>query len=363
MQKHAAVIFTTRPARNGMHLGIATLNRPHALNALTLEMCRAMLAQFQRWQNDESIVAVVLRAEGEKAFCAGGDVAEVVKRVKAGGEARYEYGDEFFTVEYALVLLVHQFGKPFIALAQGITMGGGMGLVAGASHRIVSTGARIAMPEIHIGLFPDVGGGFFLNRLPCRAGWLMALTGQMVNEHDAILAGLVDAAIPAAQFESFLDFISQKIGDFSDGENHRIVTNLLRDFEARVSPDASQAPMWQRMPQIHVIMHQATVTQVRDALLAAAEGDAWFSGAAKSLANGSPTTAHVAFEYLQRSLKMSIAQVLEMDLLLAKQFPRHADFLEGVRAVLIDKDKTPRWSPTRFEEVSKALVTKHFSPL
>ena len=363
MQENDSVLFATHPVQNGKLLGIATLNRPKALNALNLTMCELMLAQFRQWQTDETIAAVVLRAEGEKAFCAGGDVAEVVKRVKAGGEARYDYGDAFFTVEYALDLLIHQFGKPFIALAQGITMGGGMGLVAGASHRIISTGARIAMPEIHIGLFPDVGGGFFLNRLPCRAGWLMALTGQIVNEHDAMLAGLVDAAIPAAQFAPFLNFISQKIGDFRDDENRRIVTNVLRDFEGSVSPDASQAPMWQRMPQIHAIMHRADVTQVRDALLTAAESDAWFSGAAKSLANGSPTTAHVAFEYLQRSLKMSVAEVLEMDLVLAKQFPRHADFLEGVRAVLIDKDKTPRWSPARFEDVSEALLSQHFSAL
>ena len=267
MQENASVHFTTRPAQNGKLLGIATLNRPKALNALNLEMCESLLAQCKRWQQDDSIAAVVLRAEGEKAFCAGGDVAEVVKRVKSGGSDCFEYGDAFFTVEYALDLLIHQFGKPFIALAQGITMGGGMGLLAGASHRIVSTSARIAMPEIHIGLFPDVGGGFFLNRLPCRAGWLMALTGQLVNEHDAMLAGLVDAAIPAAQFEPFLDFISQKIGAFDDLENQRIVTNAMRDFVGRVAPDASHAPMWQRMLQIHQIMHRATVTQVRDELL------------------------------------------------------------------------------------------------
>jgi enoyl-CoA hydratase/carnithine racemase len=363
MQEIAPVLFTTRAAQNQKHIGIATLNRAKALNALNLEMCEMMLTQFRAWQLDESIAAVVLRAEGEKAFCAGGDVAEVVKRVKAGGDDCFDYGDAFFSVEYALDLLIHQFGKPFIALAQGITMGGGMGLVAGASHRIVSTGARIAMPEIHIGLFPDVGGGFFLNRLPCRAGWLLALTGQIVNEHDVVLAGLANAIIPAAQFEPFLDNISQKLGSKFPEENRRAITDTLNCFAEKTRPEVAQAPLWQRMPLIHEIMHQPTVTQVRDALLATAEKDEWFAGAAKNLANGSPTTAHVAFEYLQRSLKLSISEVLAMDLVLAKQFPRHHDFLEGVRAVLIDKDKTPHWSPARFEEVETQLVAQHFSAL
>jgi enoyl-CoA hydratase/carnithine racemase len=363
MQEIAPVVFSTRPAQNNKNVGVATLNRPEALNALNLEMCELLLAQLQRWRADDAIAAVVLRAEGEKAFCAGGDVAEVVKRVKARGQDRFKYGDAFFSVEYELDLLIHQFGKPFIALAQGITMGGGMGLVAGASHRIVSTQARIAMPEIHIGLFPDVGGGFFLNRLPCRAGWLMALTGQIVNEHDAVLAGLADAIIPAAQFEPFLDQISQKLGSNSSEENQRTVTDVLNRFDGKVKPHVTQSPLWQRMPLIHEIMHQPSVTQVRDALLHAAENDEWLAGAAKSLANGSPTTAHVAFEYLQRSLKLGIAEVLELDLVLAKQFPRHHDFLEGVRAVLIDKDKSPRWTPARFEDVSAALVAKHFSAL
>jgi enoyl-CoA hydratase/carnithine racemase len=363
MSLDSPVFFSTVPAANNKQIGIASLNRPKALNALTLEMCELMLAQFRAWQADDSVAAVVLMAEGEKAFCAGGDVAEVVRRVKAGGADRFAYGDSFFTVEYALDLLIHQFGKPFIALAHGITMGGGLGLVAGASHRIVSTNARLAMPEIHIGLFPDVGGGFFLNRLPCRAGWFLALTGQIVNEHDAVLAGLADAIIPAAQFSTFLSTLQSAPWTHDALANHRITNASLNAFPHKTAPQVSAAPLWQRMPQLHAIMHQETVTHVRDGLLAAAENDAWFAGAAASLANGSPTTAHVAFEYLRRSLKLSIAEVLEMDLRLAKQFPRRGDFLEGVRAVLIDKDKSPRWLPDSFAAIEDELVNAHFLAL
>jgi enoyl-CoA hydratase/carnithine racemase len=263
-------------------------------------------------------------------------------------------------VEYALDLLIHQFGKPFIALAHGITMGGGLGLLAGASHRIVSTSARLAMPEIHIGLFPDVGGGFFLNRLPCRAGWFLALTGQVVNEHDAVLIGLADAILPAAQFSTFLTTLQSAPWTHDALANQRLTTASLNAFSHKTAPQVSAAQMWQRMPQLHAIMHQETVTHVRDDLLAAAESDAWFAGAAASLAKGSPTTAHVAFEYLRRSLKLSIADVLAMDLRLAKQFPRRGDFLEGVRAVLIDKDKSPRWEPSGFTNISDTLVGEHF---
>jgi enoyl-CoA hydratase/carnithine racemase len=223
----------------------------------------------------------------------------------------------------------------------------------------VSTGAKLAMPEIHIGLFPDVGGGFFLNRVPCRAGWLMALTGLIINEHDAVFAGLADAIMPAAQFSAFVDTLASQRNRL-DGKT---VTRILDSFAARVAPSTNDAPMWQRMAQIHGIMRAPTVSELRDRLLAARQTDAWFASPASSLAKGSPTTAHVAFEYLRRSVSKSIEEVLALDLILAKQFPRQSDFLEGVRAVLIDKDKNPSWNPARFEDVTSALVDAHFQPL
>ncbi len=363
MATDSPVLFSTLPASNNTQFGIATLNRPKALNALTLEMCELMLTQLRAWQADESIAAVVLTAEGEKAFCAGGDVAEVVRKVKQGGADCFNYGDSFFTIEYQLDLLIHQFGKPFIVLAQGITMGGGLGLLAAGSHRIVGAGARLAMPEIHIGLFPDVGGGFFLNRLPCRAGWFMALTGQIINEHDAVLVGLADAIIPAAQFSAFLSELQHVSWVDSRAHNQRLTTTTLNRFQHTSAPQVASAALWQRMPQLHAIMHSASIVQIRDELRAAAQVDPWLANASKNLDHGSPTTARVAYEYLRRSLKMGIAEVLAMDLILAKQFLRRSDFLEGVRAVLIDKDKSPQWSPSEDAAVTEELVSAHFAPL
>jgi enoyl-CoA hydratase/carnithine racemase len=185
-------------------VAVATLNRPKQLNALTLEMCQLLLVQLQTWAADAGVRCVVLRGAGEKGFCAGGDVAEVIRGVRAGGDNRFNYGDAFFTVEYALDLLIHTYPKPLIALSHGVCMGGGVGLIAGASHRVFVAGSKIAMPEIHIGLFPDVGGGFFLNTMPDGIGYLMALTGMIVTESDGAHAGLADHVVGASAHEKFL---------------------------------------------------------------------------------------------------------------------------------------------------------------
>ena len=185
----APVRFETRaagqdPATGGgsaRAVGVAWLDRPQQLNALNLDMCELLLAQLSAWSADQAIVAVVLAGSGAKGFCAGGDVSRVVREIRNGGPGRFAYGDRFFADEYQLDLLLHTFPKPLVTWAHGVTMGGGLGLSVAGSHRIVANGARLAMPEIHIGLFPDVGGGWFLNRVPGEAGVLMALTGVGVS--------------------------------------------------------------------------------------------------------------------------------------------------------------------------------------
>ncbi len=348
-------------ANDGHAIGMIQLNRPKALNALTLVMCERIHQQLRAWEHDKSVVAVTLSGLGEKGFCAGGDVAEVVRQVKAGGDNRFQYGDTFFSVEYALNAAMHHYPKPIIAYAHGITMGGGLGLLAGASHRVMSTQARVAMPEIHIGLFPDVGGGYFLNKMPCRSGWLMALTGHIINEHDAVLTGLADFIMPATAHSQHFDYLLPVAWSDDPRENHQLARQAILDHGNTVPPSVEQATMWPRLPRIRSIMQQPSVLQVRDRLLAAANEDEWFRGPARSLAHGSPTTAHVAWEYLQRCVHLGVRDVLKLDGVLAYQFLRHLDFAEGVRAVLIDKDKNPRWSPAQFDAVSQGLIDGHFA--
>ncbi|MFM8556142.1 MAG: enoyl-CoA hydratase/isomerase family protein, partial [Betaproteobacteria bacterium] len=181
MTDEAPVVFEEWPTGGRRKVGVARLNRPRQLNAITLRMCELLRDRLREWASDEDVVAVWLEGAGDKGFSAGGDVAEVIRQVRAGGPRRFVYGDSFFEVEYQLDRMIHEYPKPLIGWIHGVCMGGGLGLVAGASTRIVTEQARLAMPEIHIGLFPDVGGGYFLNRVPGHAGIVMALTGLTIN--------------------------------------------------------------------------------------------------------------------------------------------------------------------------------------
>lgn len=361
MNTEAPVLFEEREAAGGRRVGFATLNRPRQLNALNLEMCQLMLERFRRWASDESIAAVVLDGAGDKGFSAGGDVAEVIRQVRAGGPQRFVYGDAFFEVEYQLDLLIHAFPKPLLSYSHGVCMGGGVGLTVGASHRVVSDNSRIAMPEIHIGLFPDVGGGWFLNRVPGGAGTLMALTGLTINEADALFAGLSDYFVPVEAREELYGKLLAIAWTGDAATDREALTGLLLSQHRRFKAGLPVSNLQMYYDAIRFIAMQPNVTAVRDALLAAAAEDEWFKVPAQNLAKGSPTAAHVTWEYLRRARRMSLPEVLAMDLTLARQFQRHLDFPEGVRALLIDKDRAPKWSPVDFDAVSRALVAGHFT--
>ncbi len=357
---HPPVVFEERQTASGHRVGFATLHRQRQLNALNLEMCQLMLERFRRWASDEAVVAVVMDAAGDKGFCAGGDVADVIRQVRGGGPGRFVYGDSFFDVEYQLDRLIHEYPKPFVAYSHGICMGGGVGLTVGASHRVVSDASRIAMPEIHIGLFPDVGGGWFLNRVPGGAGVLMALTGMAINEADAIFAGLADYFVPReARDELYARLLALDWRALAAHDREALSRLMLAQHRRfRTGLPVSNLAMY--LDAIRFIASQPSVVAIRDALLAAAAEDPWFDAPASSLANGSPTAAFVTWEYLRRTRRMSLPEVLALDLVLARQCQRHHDFPEGVRALLIDKDRTPKWAPDRFDLVSPALVAEHF---
>ncbi len=354
----------SNPLSAALYIGHARLNRPKAINALNLEMFELMLKQFRAWASDESVVAIFLDGEGPKGFCAGGDVASVIREVRAGGPQRYVYGDQFFAVEYELDYLIHHFPKPVISYTHGVCMGGGVGMTVGCSHRVLSESSKIAMPEIHIGLFPDVGGGYFLNRIPGGAGRVMALTGLTINEADAIFAGLSDYFVPLEAKDLMLGKLKSLawIANCKNSQNHALVSNVLLGMHRKYRLGLPTANLLQYFDAIRFIALQPTVAELRDALQVAAQEDPYFAAPAESLSNGSPTAAYVSDEYMRRSKKLSLREVLDLDLVLAKAFQRGLDFNEGVRALLIDKDRQPRWSPARFEEVSPEVIERHFEP-
>ncbi|MEZ5661809.1 MAG: enoyl-CoA hydratase/isomerase family protein [Burkholderiaceae bacterium] len=357
------VRFWTRETAGSGMIGFASLARPRQLNALTLPMCSALLEQLRRWAADESIAAVLLCADGEKGFSAGGDVAAVVRSVRAGGPGRFILGDSFFEVEYSLDRLIHRYPKPLISHVHGICMGGGVGLAVGARHRVIGDSARVAMPEIHIGLFPDVGGGWFLNRVPAGIGRIMALTGMIINEADALFAGLADVFVPNEQREALWDDLCALELIASPARDDAAIAALLLAAHRRYKVGLPLSRLQQYLDALRFIAAQPDLNGLLATLQAAAAEDPWFEAPAASLAGGSPTTAVITDEYLRRTRLMGLDQVLALDLVMARQFQRHHDFLEGVRALLIDKDRKPAWEASTFDAVDPQRVRRHFEPL
>jgi enoyl-CoA hydratase/carnithine racemase len=358
------VLFETRDCSTPRwRIGVAWLDRPAQLNALTLGMCSAMLAQFRAWASDESIACVVLAGKGDKGFCAGGDVAAVVRSIRAGGPQRFVLGDTFFEVEYQLDLLIHSYPKPFVSWAHGVNMGGGVGLSVGAADRIVSEGAKIAMPEIHIGLFPDVGGGWFLNRLPGDAGLLMAMTGAVINEADALFAGLADHAIEYRRQPAFIDRLADIDWDAMPAARRGQVRRLCRTFAAETPLALPASALRAHHDPIRDICLRPDPVEFVAGLKEAAAIEKWFGRPLDNLVAGSPTAAAVIFEHMRRCRPLGIRQVLEADLVVARQCQRHHDFPEGVRAVLIDKSRDAQWAPARLQDVPSSLVEAFFRPV
>ena len=371
------VLIEALPTRDGRRIGIARLNRPRAINALDLEMCELLLDAVSRWRDDPAVVAVLLAGQGEKGFCAGGDVARVIRERRAAlaalppsaqasspaqqadgaREAGTAYGDDFFRVEYQLDRQLHELGKPLITWAHGVTMGGGLGLSVAGSHRVVTTGLKMAMPEIHIGLFPDVGGGWFLNRVPDEAGLLIALTGVLMNEADAVHARLADHVVPHGRQAAFVETLLA--ADWR-GDAGRIVDEALRAVAVPFQQWPGSA-LRERGARIREIFGRSQLADIMASLAEAAAGDPWFQQPLANLQQGSPTAAAVTLEYYRRSRLLGLAEVLALDRTLAWHCLRGPDFPEGVRALLIDKDKAPRWLPRTAEGIDRALVERFFA--
>jgi len=254
--------------------------------------------------------------------------------------------------------LIHQYPKPFVALSHGVCMGGGLGLVAGASHRVFVEGSKIAMPEIHIGLFPDVGGGYFLNRAPAGVGQMLALTGLIITADDAHYAGFADAVVTNAARQELIAAL--RASEWTDDvrRNRALLSAAVLDLKS--SPAHAGSALEAHAASLRALAMADDVIAYRDALQVLASSEPYFANAAKNLSQGSPTAAHVTFEYLRRTRECGIAEVLALDLKLARQFQRHHDFSEGVRALLIDKDRAPKWSPAQWQEVSVEHVAEHF---
>ncbi|MEQ1890223.1 MAG: enoyl-CoA hydratase/isomerase family protein [Alphaproteobacteria bacterium] len=324
-------------------LGVIILNRPEALNALTLGMCHAISAQLHQWREDSTVRSVAVKGAG-RAFCAGGDIRALYDL----GLARDEYPYRFYHDEYRLNALIKHYEKPYIALLDGIVMGGGVGVSVHGAHRIVSENLRFAMPETGIGLFPDVGGSYFLSRCPGELGVFLALTGTRISAADALYCGIATAFVPAAQFDNLQAALAQAAN----------VDAVIAEF-AQTPPDAP--PLAQHRTRIDRIFSHDSVEEIVEALLW--EGDAWASQTRSTILGKSPISTKVAFRQLREGAKLDFDACMQMEYRLANRFIEGSDFYEGVRATVIDKGQSPQWNPDTLAAISDAGVDAYFAPL
>ncbi len=329
-----------------------TLNRPHTLNVLSFGMVRELARLFGDWQEDDAVNAIVVRGAGEKAFCAGGDVRSICEMFKAGDP---DYLN-FFIEEYRLDFLIHRYPKPCVALMDGIVMGGGMGIAQGMRTRIVTDRTRMSMPETLIGLFPDVGASYFLSRLEGALGAYLGVSGKELRAPDILEAGLGDVYLDA-QALAQLDAALADIVWSDDPE--RDIEAAIGGLRCRPRSDPALEPYWD---VIDDHFGEPTVPAII-AALRAEERSAfvdWARQTADSLAARSPTMMSVTLAQLQRAKRLSLADCFRMELDLIHASFRHGDFIEGVRARLIDKDNAPRWNPPTLDAVAPETVTGFF---
>ncbi|MCP3099432.1 enoyl-CoA hydratase/isomerase family protein [Myxococcus sp. K15C18031901] len=352
------VRFEELSTSDGRRFGLATLDTPESLNALSLEMVRALTPRLRQWEQDSAIVGVLLRGAGDKAFCAGGDLRALYQSLReSAGVSDYARG--FFAEEYELDHLIHTYAKPFICWGHGIVMGGGMGLMAGASHRVVTARSRLAMPEISVGLYPDVGGSWVLGRIPGHLGLFLALTGAPLNAADALFCGLADHYVGAQDDTALLAALRAASWSGAPEDHRHTLSRLLSALSSRELPESN---VRRHFDLLRELMAGGSLLEIASRLRGLRTEDPWLSTAVATFQRGSPTSAALSFELARRARHLSLAEVFRLEYTVSLGCCAHPDFVEGIRALLISKDRTPRWTPDSLEAVSKDLVEDHFQP-
>ena len=335
---------------------IITLDRPKALNSLSLAMVRDLAAVLQAWRDDPAVDAVVITSSSAKALCAGGDIRffhEVGNATPMGGSALLE---DFFTEEYALNHLIHYYPKPYVALMDGVVMGGGMGIAQGGPDcalRVVTENTKMAMPEVNIGLFPDVGGSHFLSHAPGQLGNYLGLTGLTIGAADALYTGLADHFVPQTEMTALAALIEATPGAQLRG--------AIAAFAAPFAGLAGASMLEAERAAIDRHFGAGSVPAIMASL--ATDSGAFAQQALAAMRLRSPLMMCVTHELLVRGAALGVADCLRMERSLVRHNFEHGEVLEGVRALVIDKDNAPRWNPPTLEEVTPAMVARFFAPV
>lgn len=327
--------------------GVVTLNRPQALNALTLDMVRRMTAQLAAWRDDGAVGRVIVAATGDRAFCAGGDIRWLYERAQAG---HIDEALAFWREEYLLDALIKRYPKPYVALIDGVVMGGGVGVSVHGSHRVAGDKYLFAMPEVSIGFFPDVGATWFLPRLPGELGTYCALAGARLRADDAVSAGVATHRVASGRFGELADALAGPAP----------VDAILAD----VAQPAAPGPVMARREAIDRLFAGDRVEDILAGLDAEiGEAAAWARETAASLRAMAPLSLKVALAQMRRGRGWSFGECLSAEYRLVTRFARGTDFFEGIRAVIIDKDNRPKWHPASLDGVDETEVARHFGPV
>ena len=353
-----SVLVAEHPA--GEHrIGQLTLNVEKTLNSLTRDMVDIITDRLEAWAQDDTVVAVVIDGAGEKAFCAGGDVQALRNSCIETPGGPCEYAEHFFAREYRMNYLLHTYAKPLICWGHGVVMGGGLGILAGCRYRVVSERTRIGMPEVTIALFPDVGGSWFLNRMPGEVGRFLALTSSHINATDALYCDLGTHFLANEQKGAVLAGLFAAAWTDSPESNHEVVaTLLLQTSPAVAQPDAQLEP---NIDIINEWMAGDDLGAIFARVMAWQGDDAWLGKARDGFAHGSPLAASWIFRQLNQTREASLEQVFESELVLGCNIMRHPEFAEGVRALLVDKDRAPSWTYPDLDSVPSDVVDTFFT--
>ncbi|AOY89671.1 enoyl-CoA hydratase [Marinobacter salinus] len=342
------------------HIGLLTLNSPATLNALSEQMIVDAQNALDRWADDDRIRLVVVQGRGDRAFCAGGDIRELYSGIK--GPHASEVPGRFFAREYRLDYTLHRFPKPVVGIAQGVVMGGGLGLFSACRYRLATPDISLAMPEISIGLFPDVGASWFLNRLPGRIGLFMGLTGARLNITDTIRVGLADMVLLPEDKGALLTQLQEQRWTGKPAADDNRLFRLLAQMHAPDYRALQRSNLERHEQDIARLCAGDELPQIVDQLLSAEIDSEWWSASISNLRHGCPVSAWLVWTQLKKAQQMSLKDVFRMELAMATECTRRPDLPEGIRALAVDKDRHPHWSFESVSAVPMEVVEAHFQP-
>jgi len=358
------VLVKELKAENGSKIGHITLNSEETLNSLTLSMVDIIHSQLSEWEKEKNIVAVILEGAGDKAFCAGGDIRALYESMVQNPGGPNPFAEAFFEREYRLDYKIHKYSKPIICWVDGITMGGGVGLMLGCDYRFSTERTRFAMPEIGVGLFPDVGFTYFIDKLPKNIGLYLMLTATQLNAADTQLVGLTNNYISLTAKDSFTKELTELNWSDDLHKNSEILDLCIKNFKEKpLSKEGfPESQLESRLESVQALMNADNLVEVTKNILTNSTPDEWFKKGIKGLVNGCPTSAHIIWEQSKFKKSKNLKEVFKFELDLAIQVTRHQDFTEGIRAAIIEKDNQPQWSYVDINTLPREWIEEHLEP-